>query len=723
MYIYSRVNRLFLLTSISVLLFFNLNSKVSAQQTKPVQVALSDSLTQPIIISVKGGISKGSYQAGLNWGLLRFFRHVNSEFDNPDVTGLYKNEYGQKLKFDLSVYVGSSAGNINGLASALEWCRSDYLARDPENSLFWKIWTPVGLNQLFPHEKADTSPRAAFTRKFFNVVIFDTLKSFTRDQHFVDNCSVAVGITLTRQQPQQISIGDESDNLMIDSQRSVAIYESSVNQNSDSQKRLSFGHHPSTNTDNPFDANPSEYGQLVLPPFNSDDHKNERLVFRISEASSAVPLFFEPVELDYYSHRSNDGSQKLNTARFLDGGAFDNNPLSLGLKLYEYEKKRRGFTRPASLIYIDQNNRRDTAGSVKEDEAINFGIGALTNFFGGFISSAREYELEVFARDEQALQNLNLSITSNSFPMISHHLKSFGAFFGRPFREFDFYIGIYDAMYYLSKNYLCKGKSNTCISEKIVELTYVLRLNEQTKSMVSNLLEHEFGRVINGSLVSNDESLQTESQIFNSYLFQVNSSFLNQNGDINYSIDDFIKFLEMLESIDSGGFKDLAKLKAEECEDLRSGHTENSMYKIDCYIDPYFTELIKNPRSSLYEIAEQLAYKLWRVERQTGEKRFEKIPEFSQYFLIHNHVHRQPGFNWSNTIPRRNWKRNKTRQKTLTFLTEWFLPYEIQTSLANGILSFRYNTLQYRVNKIFSIQFPVTAFENFEVMILSMDWA
>lgn len=115
----------------------------------------------------------------------------------------------------------------------------------------------------------------------------------------------------------------------------------------------------------------------------------------------------------------------------------------------------------------------------------------------------------------------------------------------------------------------------------------------------------------------------------------------------------------------------------------------------------------------MYELAEQFAYKLWRVEQETGETNFEKIPEFSQYFLIHSHVHRQTGINWSNTIPRRNWKRNKSRQKTLTFLTEWFFPYEIQTSVSTGIMSFRYNTLQYRINKNFSIQMPATLFESY----------
>ena len=376
-------------------------------------IAYSDSLTQPIIISVKGGISKGSYQAGLNWGLLRFFQFANLEFNDPSARGRVFNEHGQKLRFDLSVYVGSSAGNINGLASAVEWCRSDFIDRDPEESLFWNIWTPVGLNQLFPHEKADNNPRAVFTRKYFNEEIFKTLQSYTKTQHLIDDCNVAIGITLTRQEPQQITIGNNDSNLLIDSQRSVAIYESAVSSINSPERRLTFRHHPSTNSDNPYGMDPSEYGQLVLPPFGSDQQTNETLVFRISEASSAVPFFFEPVKLDYNEHRSAAGPSSLKTAHFLDGGAFDNNPLSLGLKLFEYEKIRRGYKRPASLIYIDQNNRRRSADFQEEEKTESFGIGALTSFFGGFINSAREYELEVFARDRDTLENLNLSITSN----------------------------------------------------------------------------------------------------------------------------------------------------------------------------------------------------------------------------------------------------------------------------------------------------------------------
>lgn len=53
------------------------------------------------------------------------------------------------FEYDLAAATGASAGNIHALLTAVSWCDETMLRPRPENSLFWQIWVPVGIEQLF----------------------------------------------------------------------------------------------------------------------------------------------------------------------------------------------------------------------------------------------------------------------------------------------------------------------------------------------------------------------------------------------------------------------------------------------------------------------------------------------------------------------------------------------------------------------------------------------
>ena len=83
-------------------------------------------------LTVRGGVSLGAYEGGINWALLRVLQ------GDPSAS--------------LTTVTGASAGNINAFLSAVEWCQSPAhsAAESPRDNLFWKAWIPVGIHGLFP---------------------------------------------------------------------------------------------------------------------------------------------------------------------------------------------------------------------------------------------------------------------------------------------------------------------------------------------------------------------------------------------------------------------------------------------------------------------------------------------------------------------------------------------------------------------------------------------
>ena len=68
---------------------------------------------QRLSIAISGGASKGSYEAGLNWAVLKLVR----ESEN------FTSIFGGKIRqVELASAAGASAGGINSLLSGLTWC-------------------------------------------------------------------------------------------------------------------------------------------------------------------------------------------------------------------------------------------------------------------------------------------------------------------------------------------------------------------------------------------------------------------------------------------------------------------------------------------------------------------------------------------------------------------------------------------------------------------------
>jgi predicted acylesterase/phospholipase RssA len=417
--------------------------------------------TAPVVFSFSGGISLGSYQAGVNWALLEFIKRTH--YDTA-----YRRE--QHLP-DISVEVmtGASAGSINVLLGATQYC--DRTGRDLNTeSMLWQTWVvESGWDNLFP--EGDRGPDAGVldrSRLRSNLLraLRDRMNDTTR---FDPACDVPIGVVATRVRAGTIAY---DKNIVMPNQRFVGLIEART-----LGSRLRFVRA------RPHLLRGRELGaQLILPSDDNGVIALER-VFALIEASASYPVAFSPVRIQYQEPTcilyapTPPGCTEDQDERFMDGGVFDNNPVSLAISIQQRlrnpsDGKADTIARvsPRSskqrVLYVDPDAAR---GLLKLDQELRLarasepvpdGVGALFRFASGFVPSARSYELQSFTRSQSSLSprdQASIRSSTRAHVVVGEHFGAFAAFFGRPFREFDFYVGVADAMQFIASDILCDG--------------------------------------------------------------------------------------------------------------------------------------------------------------------------------------------------------------------------------------------------------------------------
>lgn len=84
-----------------------------------------------ISVAISGGASKGAYEAGLNWGLIKLMREAHK---------IDAKLIGQLNVMEATSFSGASASGINTLLSGLGWCSlpesEDGLSNSIDSNIF-----------------------------------------------------------------------------------------------------------------------------------------------------------------------------------------------------------------------------------------------------------------------------------------------------------------------------------------------------------------------------------------------------------------------------------------------------------------------------------------------------------------------------------------------------------------------------------------------------------
>ena len=362
-------------------------------------------------LTLSGGVSLGSYEAGLNWTLVRVFRAEMSDMllrRRPRLVGV----------------TGASAGSINALLAAALYCETaESAARASiDDNLLRSAWLHVGLDALLPEDPRAYRPDdAVLASAALEPVVVDVRRALAEGGlSFRPNCRIPVGLTVTRVDPLVQNVGG----LLVTSQRAVL----PLLFDTDAEGKVRFERQPLPPSVEAGEsrlalADVAEMGKVGVHP---------EVVLQSLLASAAFPLAFRPrvlcecatdcgsdpeapegicpgpqgtpltgLSCQAQSTARGGRALKICMRRFVDGGVFDNAPVGLALEQSE-AFFRPGVLKPLTALFVDPDIRR--LQPVKRSEQVDRslrGLGAIFTFAGDLVQTARNREL---ARAAQAGQ-------------------------------------------------------------------------------------------------------------------------------------------------------------------------------------------------------------------------------------------------------------------------------------------------------------------------------
>jgi predicted acylesterase/phospholipase RssA len=361
---------------------------------------------------ISGGVSLGAYEAGYNWAMIKMLNKVR------------KN--GKLIEPHLRSVAGASAGSINALLTAMYWCQKDSvpLHNSVDDNLFYETWVNLGIEDLLIKAEDPENKSSLFTRKGLEKkgeIIIEHLKK----PIFRKNCKVPLGVSVTKVTP----VVEEIAGIKVKNQNfSVPLVFKEKNGRGIVENKI---------------LPKSTAFYISIPGIEKDRQKLVNLLF----ASGAFPGAFQQVKLDYaykgkkYSHY------------FIDGGLYDNVPLDLAISL---------DPKASNFIFIDPSNIRKELiiKGVEEEEEIPVGF-ISTNLMPVFSSFGIMQSMKLYDAINKNFRdgsNKKLILSSRHHPITGKFLEHFGAFLDQNFRMYDYYVGVYDAIYHLAAAFKTKGQ-------------------------------------------------------------------------------------------------------------------------------------------------------------------------------------------------------------------------------------------------------------------------
>ena len=375
-------------------------------------VSSAADLQRRFSIAISGGASKGAYEAGLNWGLLKMIQQI----DRIDQEAI-----GDARSMEAASFSGASAGGINTLLSGLTWCSlpesEGGLPNTIDRNIFRDVWLTPDVNRLLP-PTADSpfyGPDDALLSRHDLLHAAGLLRERWNQPGFRPGCHTPLGVTVTRVVPEEFTIG----NIEVQNQRLFIPFV--VNTRDDGTLGFYF--------------DPAEFPRLPdpamillprkpdAPPYSIDDQRIEDAVV----TSSAYPGAFGRKRLQYCrlarfaeNDTETDGHEntqaadealvcpdgyELSEAEFADGGLFDNLPLGLARQLAEEHEHAGENMLPVTYVYLDPNrvrydippahDARACAGTAPPEACRTMEFSFLTEheLLLGALGTARKYEL------------------------------------------------------------------------------------------------------------------------------------------------------------------------------------------------------------------------------------------------------------------------------------------------------------------------------------------
>ena len=354
---------------------------------------------------ISGGVSLGAYEAGYNWAMIKMLSEIKTK--NPDIDPRLKS------------VAGASAGSINALLTAVYWCQKESIPyqNSVEDNLFFETWAHLGIEDLMIEGEDPDNKSTLFTRKALRQKA-KKIMDHMRKNIYKEGCEVPMAFAVTKVTP----IEEKFQGITIKNQTfSVPL-----------TFKVSNGKVKIENRKMP----PSTAFYISIPGIEKEYTKVTDVLF----ASSAFPGAFQQVKLRY------GYKGKVYSHYFIDGGAYNNVPLQQATEL-----------NPDARLYIfmdPSNMRKQPKKKIKKEEE-EPPVGFLTANLSPLTSAVEIYQqMNLYNAINQYFRNhpeRKLVLSSRFHPLTAGFLEHFGAFLDENFRLYDYHVGVYDAIYHLSK--------------------------------------------------------------------------------------------------------------------------------------------------------------------------------------------------------------------------------------------------------------------------------
>jgi len=439
---------------------------------------------------ISGGVSLGAYEAGYNWAMIKMLNKVRKD--------------GKLVEPHLRSVAGASAGSINALLSAMYWCQKDSvpLHNSVDDNLFYETWVNLGIEDLLIKGEDPGNKSSLFTRKKLEEkgeLIIEHLKK----PIFKKNCAVPLGVSVTKVTP----IVEEIAGIKVKNQNfSVPLVFKEKNGRGIVENKI---------------LPKSTAFYISIPGIEKDRQKLVNLLF----ASGAFPGAFQQVKLDYRYKGKNQSHY------FIDGGLYDNVPLDLAIAL---------DPTASDFVFIDPSNIRKEliVKGAEEEEEIPVGF-ISTNLMPVFSSFGIMQSMKLYDAINKNFRdgsNKKLILSSRHHPITGKFLGHFGAFLDQNFRMYDYYVGVYDAIYHLAAAFKTKEQyADRSPIDLMNRLKTRLGLDNNPDAMAAY------------KLFLNTEFYHTVPKTTDRYSAIYNSFNIKKPNEKRYDNDEFNSFLTKLD--------------------------------------------------------------------------------------------------------------------------------------------------------------------------------
>ena len=374
-----------------------------------------DPAPAPLATTISGGGTKGAYMAG----------HL-----------YYMGQLGRiSDRLQPRVFTGASAGAINALVAILSACSP--AEPNPRKSLYWEAWTTIGINQLFVPDK--TAPDGVLTIDAYTPFLARARKLW--DAGLPRTCDVLFGAALTRASARTVVLALGMPPLPV-SRETVLV-------------RIT-GHGPGRPPQVSNVVDPKHATGRLLLPLDGTDSKPFDALRQVVLASAAFPMGFSPVKVRHCLQRPGVPDQRCapadgREALFVDGGVFDNQPLSLAVAaMRQLDPAAPGLPTNARFYLVDPRVRGFPAPTPPTIASGERDVLSVVNTLLGLISSGTARELIATFETEPAVRE-RLLLATTFYPQVS---STFTGLLDAELRKFDFYLGMYNAARSVRENAL-----------------------------------------------------------------------------------------------------------------------------------------------------------------------------------------------------------------------------------------------------------------------------